>query len=124
VLYFYPKDDTPGCTREAIDFSDLEDEFAAADAVVLGVSRDDCLSHGAFRDKHGLSVRLLADEESEVCAQYGVLQQKEVDGVRRPAVSRSTFVIDRSGVLQHVLYGVKATGHAAEVLELVRGLDE
>jgi thioredoxin-dependent peroxiredoxin len=71
-----------------------------------------------------LSVRLLADEESEVCAKYGVLQQKEVDGVRRPAVSRSTFVIDRSGVLQHVLYGVKATGHAAEVLELVRGLDE
>jgi len=122
VLYFYPKDDTPGCTREAIEFSDLEDEFTALDTVVLGVSRDDCLSHGAFRDKHGLSVRLLADEEAEACEKYGVLQYKEVEGVRRPSVSRSTFLIDRNGVLRHVLYGVKATGHAEEILELVRSL--
>jgi peroxiredoxin Q/BCP len=91
--------------------------------VILGVSRDDCLSHGAFRDKHGLSVRLLSDEEAEVCEKYGVLQHKEVEGVRRLAIARSTFVIDRDGVLQHVLYGVKATGHAAEILELVRSLD-
>lgn len=123
VLYFYPKDDTPGCTREAIDFSDLENEFAASNTVVLGVSRDDCLSHGAFRDKHGLSVRLLSDEEAEACEKYGVLQHKEVEGVRRLGVARSTFVIDRNGVLRHVLYGVKATGHAAEVLELVRSLE-
>jgi peroxiredoxin Q/BCP len=123
VLYFYPKDDTPGCTREAIDFSDLEDEFSALDTVVLGVSRDDCLAHGAFRDKHGLSVRLLADEESEVCAKYGVLQEKEIDGVRRLGVSRSTFIIDRDGIVRHVLYGVKAVGHAAAVLELVRSLN-
>lgn len=122
VLYFYPKDDTPACTREAIEFSDLEDEFTACDTVILGVSRDDCLSHGAFRDKHGLSVRLLADEEAEVCEKYGVLQHKEVEGVRRLGVVRSTFVIDRNGVLRHVLYGVKATGHAAEILELVRSL--
>jgi thioredoxin-dependent peroxiredoxin len=120
VLYFYPKDDTPGCTREAIDFSDLENEFSEVHTVVLGVSRDDCLSHGAFRDKHGLSVRLLADADSEVCEAYCVLQEKEVEGVRRVGILRSTFIIDRQGVLRHVLYGVKAAGHAHEVLELVR----
>ncbi|MDP3483362.1 MAG: peroxiredoxin, partial [Sulfuricella sp.] len=77
VLYFYPKDDTPGCTIEAIDFSDLDNEFSRLDTVVLGVSRDDCISHAAFRDKHGLSVRLLADEEGKVCEKYGVWQEKE-----------------------------------------------
>ena len=122
VLYFYPKDDTPGCTREAIDFSDLDKEFTEAGTVVLGVSRDDCLSHGAFRDKHGLSVRLLSDADSEVCQQYGVLQDKEVEGVRRVGVSRSTFIIDRNGVVRHALYGIKAAGHADEVLNLVRRL--
>jgi peroxiredoxin Q/BCP len=120
VLYFYPKDDTPGCTREAIDFSDRENEFTELGTVVLGVSRDDCLSHGAFRDKHGLSVRLLSDADSEVCEKYAVLQEKEVEGTRRIAVSRSTFIIDRQGVLRHALYGVKATGHADDVLALVR----
>lgn len=122
VLYFYPKDDAPGCTREAIDFSDHEDEFLSAGAVVLGISRDDCLSHGAFRDKHGLSIRLLADVDAEVCRQYGVLQTREIEGVVRQGIVRSTFVIDRNGVLRYALYGVKATGHAAEVLELVREL--
>jgi peroxiredoxin Q/BCP len=120
VLYFYPKDDTPGCTREAIDFSDLEKEFTGLKTAVLGVSRDDCLSHGAFRDKHGLSVRLLSDADSEVCQQYGVLQEKETEGLRRVAISRSTFLIDRNGVVRHALYGIKAAGHAHEVLDLVR----
>jgi thioredoxin-dependent peroxiredoxin len=124
VLYFYPKDDTPGCTREAIDFSDREDAFAALDTIVLGVSRDDCLAHGAFRDKHGLSVRLLSDADSEVCEQYSVLQQREVEGGRRLGVTRSTFVIDRHGKLRHALYGVKAAGHADDVLELVRRLNK
>lgn len=124
VLYFYPKDDTPGCTREAIDFSDRENEFAALDTVVLGVSRDDCLAHGAFRDKHGLSVRLLSDADSEACEKYFVLQQREVEGVRRLGVMRSTFVIDRQGTLRHALYGVKAAGHADDVLELVRRLNK
>ncbi len=124
VLYFYPKDDTPGCTREAIDFSDRENEFAALDTVVLGVSRDDCLAHGAFRDKHGLSVRLLSDADSEVCEKYFVLQQREVEGVRRSGVMRSTFVIDRQGTLRHALYGIKAVGHADDVLELVRRLNK
>lgn len=122
VLYFYPKDDSPGCTREAIDFSDRDTEFDALRTVVLGVSRDDCLSHGAFRDKHGLSVRLLSDVECEACEKYGVLQEKEVEGVRRIGVLRSTFIIDKHGILRHCLYGVKSTGHAEEVLSLVRRL--
>lgn len=122
VLYFYPKDDTPGCTIEAIEFSDLQDDFARHGAVVLGVSRDDCVSHGAFRDKHGLSVRLLADTESDVCKEYGVLVEREVDGRKRTGVQRSTFVIDKHGVVRHALYGVTARGHAAEVLGLVKML--
>jgi peroxiredoxin len=73
VLYFYPNDDTPGCTMEAIDFSELQDDFADLDTVVIGVSRDDCFTHGAFRDKHGLSVYLLADTDAEVCEPYGVM---------------------------------------------------
>ena len=122
VLYFYPKDDTPGCTIEAIDFSDKESDFAHQDVVVLGVSKDDCISHAAFRDKHGLSVRLLADTEGEVCGKYGVWQEKEKDGVKRMGVVRSTFIIDKQGVVQHALYGVNAKGHAAEVLKLVKDL--
>jgi peroxiredoxin Q/BCP len=122
VLYFYPKDDTPGCTMEAIDFSEREDAFSALHAVVLGVSMDDCISHGAFRDKHGISVQLLADEEGDACRSYGVLQEKEVEGKRRTSVLRSTFIIDRQGVVRHALYGVNARGHAAEVLNLLKGM--
>lgn len=120
VLYFYPKDGTPGCTMEAIDFSDLEGEFSELKTVVLGVSMDDCLSHGSFRDKHGVSVQLLADVEGEVCRTYGVLHEKELDGKRRLGVMRSTFIIDRKGMLQHALYGVNPRGHAVEVLDLVK----
>lgn len=119
VLYFYPKDDTPGCTMEAIDFSDLEEEFAAHDTVVLGVSRDDCISHAAFRDKHGLSVRLLADTEGEVCKKYGVWQEKEKDGAKKMGIVRSTFIIDKKGTIRHALYGVNPKGHAHEVLALI-----
>ena len=80
VLYFYPKDDTPGCTMEANEFTDLEDSFTRLDAMVVGVSRDDCLSHAEFRDKYGLSVLLLSDTEAHVCRTYGVLYDKELDG--------------------------------------------
>lgn len=123
VLYFYPKDDTPGCTIEAIDFSDHEDEFARMGAVVLGVSKDDCISHAAFRDKHGLTVRLLADTEGEACVKYGVWQEKEKDGVKRMGIVRSTFLIDRRGILRHALYGVNARGHAAEVINLINTME-
>ena len=122
VLYFYPKDGTPGCTMEAIDFSELEDHFGRLHTVVLGVSMDDCMSHGEFRDKHGLCVQLLSDQDGEVCERYGVLQEKEVEGRRRKCIVRSTFIIDRKGLVKHALYGVSARGHAAEVLGLVRTL--
>lgn len=122
VLYFYPKDDTPGCTIEAIDFSDMDAEFAEHDTVVLGVSMDDCLSHGSFSDKHGLSVQLLADADGEVCKDFGVLHTKEADGKKKVCIMRSTFVIDKVGMLRHALYGVNARGHAADVLGLVKKL--
>jgi thioredoxin-dependent peroxiredoxin len=124
VVYFYPRDDTPGCTIEAIDFSELEDDFTRLHTVVLGVSMDDCLSHGAFRDKHGLCVQLLADPDGEVCQRYGVLQEKEHEGRKRTGIVRSTFIIDRKGLLKHALYGVSARGHAAEVLDLVKGIEK
>jgi len=100
----------------------MEDYFDALKAVVVGVSMDDCLSHGAFRDKHGLCVRLLADVEGEVCRRYGVLHDKEVDGRKKTCVVRSTFIIDRKGMVKHVLYGVNPRGHAQEVLGLLKGI--
>jgi thioredoxin-dependent peroxiredoxin len=122
VLYFYPRDDTPGCTMEAIDFSELDDQFARLKTVVLGVSMDDCLSHGSFRDKHGLSVQLLADMEGEVCNLYGVLIERNYDGRKKLCIRRSTFIIDGDGVVKHALYGVSPRGHAAAVLKLVKHL--
>lgn len=117
VLFFYPRDDTPGCTLEAIDFSDHEDEFMRHDTIVLGISRDDCLSHAAFRDKHGLSVNLLSDEEGEVCEKYGVWQEKEKDGVKKMGIVRSTFIIDKQGNIRQAHYGVIPKGHVAEILK-------
>lgn len=122
VLYFYPRDGTPGCTLVATDFSDHEDQFGRHDCVVVGVSRDDCLTHASFRDRHGLSIGLLSDPEGEVCRQYGVLQEKEANGVRRECVVRSTFVIDRKGVIRHAIYGVNPRHHAAEIYDVVRKL--
>ncbi len=122
ILFFYPKDGTPQCTLEATDFSDHEDEFQRHDCVVMGISRDDCIRHAEFRDQHGISVRLLSDTEGEVCKQYGVWQLKEVDGVKRHGIVRSTFIIDKHGVLRHVLYGVNAKGHAMDVLRAVKDL--
>lgn len=122
VLYFYPKDDTPGCTVEAIEFSDLEEEFAKHDAVVIGVSRDDCITHASFRDKHGLSLQLVSDEDGKVCEKYGVWQEKENDGVRKMGILRSTFIINPEGKIQHCQYGVVAKGHAHEVLNLIKSL--
>ena len=108
VLYFYPKDDTSGCTIEANQFTELASEFAKVDAVVLGVSKDSCESHEAFIDKFGLKVDLLADTTGELCEAYGVWQEKEKNGVRKMGIVRSTFVINKEGVLADVLYGVTA----------------
>jgi len=122
VLYFYPKDGTPGCTLEATDFSDHEDEFSRHDCVVIGVSPDDCLRHADFRDQNGVSIRLLADTESEVCRKYGVVYEKETNGARKSCITRSTFIIDKNGTVRHVFYGVNPRGHAVEVLRLVKTL--
>lgn len=123
VLYFYPRDNTPGCTLQAADFSDHEDEFARHGCIVVGVSPDDCLTHAEFRDHQGLSVRLLSDADTDVCRLYGVWQQKEVDGVKKMCVRRSTFVIDKQGKIRHALYDVTPRGHAAAVFELVKKLE-
>jgi peroxiredoxin Q/BCP len=122
VLYFYPRDGTPSCTLEAIDFSDHEEQFVRHGCVILGVSRDDCLTHAEFRDKNGVSIGLLSDPEGDVCRLYGVLQQKETDGVRRECLVRSTFVIDKRGVIRHAAYGVNPRHHAAEVFDIIRKL--
>ena len=119
VIYFYPKDDTPGCTMEALDFTDLQPEFDQLQTDVLGISKDTCISHGAFRDKYGLSVHLLADTDGEACEAYGVWQEKEVRGEKRMGIVRSTFIVDKQGVIRHAIYDVKPKGHAREVLGLV-----
>lgn len=122
VLFFYVRDDTPGCTTQAIEFSDLEDDYAALDCAVAGVSRDDCIRHGAFRDKHGITVRLLADKDGIACQAYDVIVQREVDGVMREGINRSTFIIDGGGRIRHLLQNVTPKGHAAEILKLVKEL--
>ena len=122
VLYFYPRDGTPGCTIQAIGFSDRENEFSKVDTVVFGVSRDDVLSHQAFRDEHGLTVELLADTEAEVCKLYDVIQQKIVDGHPRECLLRSTFVIDKKGVVRHILRDVNPRAHVNEVLKICKAL--
>lgn len=123
VLVFFPHANRPGCTLQAADFSDHEDEFARFGCIVVGISPDDCMTHADFRDRHGLSIRLLSDEDAEVCQQYGVWQSRKVDGIERTGVVRSTFIIDRDGVIRHVLRDVSPRGHAAEVFNLVRNLE-
>lgn len=120
VLFFYPKDGTPYCTLEAIDFSDHESEFNRLGCAVIGVSRDDCLAHADFRDKHGLSIRLLSDEEGEVCRKFGVMHFREHDGHKKLCLIRSTFIIDKQGIIRHALYDISPKGHAAEVFQLVK----
>jgi thioredoxin-dependent peroxiredoxin len=122
VLYFYPKDGTPGCTLQAIGFSDRENEFDKLDTIVFGVSRDDVLSHQAFRDEHGLTVNLLADTEQEVCRLYEVIEEKIVDGHPKYSLARSTFVIDKKGVVRHILRDVSPRAHVNEVLKVCKTL--
>lgn len=122
VLYFYPKDDTSGCTLEANQFTERASDFTAADAVVLGVSKDSCQSHHAFIDKYGLKVELLADTNGELCDAYSVWQEKEKNGVKKMGIVRSTFVINKKGMLVEAIYGVTVDGHAEEMLEKVKAL--
>ena len=120
VLYFYPKDDTPGCTVEAKQFTELASEFDRLDTMVIGVSKDSCESHQNFIEKYSLNLQLIADVEGEVCEKYGVWQEKEKNGVKKMGIVRSTFLIKKDGSLDSVEYGVAAEGHAAAVLEQVK----
>ena len=122
VLYFYPRDDTSGCTKEAIAFTGLAADFEAAGAVVLGVSKDTVAKHDKFRDKHDLGVALLSDAESDVCERYGVWVEKQMYGKTYMGIERATFLIDGSGTVREVWRKVKVPGHAEAVLEAVRGL--
>mgnify|MGYP001815190141 FL=1 len=122
VIYFYPKDDTPGCTIEGIEFTELMADFEALGVAVIGVSKDTCVSHAAFRDKYGLSIHLLADVEGQLCDAYGVWQEKEKNGEKKMGIVRSTFIVDTAGRICHAMHDVKPKGHAEQVLELVRSL--
>ncbi len=122
VLYFYPKDDTSGCTREAIDFSALTKDFKKAGATVIGVSKDSVAAHDKFRKKHDLSVSLLSDAEGKMVAAYGVWVEKSMYGRKYMGIERATFLIDAKGVIQKVWHKVKVPGHAAEVLAAAKAL--
>ncbi|MCT4577204.1 thioredoxin-dependent thiol peroxidase [Donghicola sp.] len=122
VLYFYPKDDTPGCTKEAIAFTEHADAFGAANAVVLGISKDTVAKHDKFRDKHGLKVALLSDENSDVCERYGVWKEKNMYGRTYMGIERTTVLIDASGTIARIWPKVKVAGHAEDVLEAVKAL--
>ncbi len=119
VLYFYPKDDTPGCTTEACEFRDAYDVYRDRGAEVLGVSPDDVASHEKFKSKHGLPFTLLADPTHEVAEEYGVWGERSYAGRKYMGINRSTFVIDKDGKVARAMLGIKPAGHAQEVLDVL-----
>ncbi len=121
-LYFYPKDSTPGCTTEAQQFRDLHPQFVKAGAIVVGVSRDGLKAHENFRSKQDLPFDLLSDSDELLCARFSVIRMKSMYGKQVRGIERSTFVIDREGVLRREWRGVKVAGHAQEVLDFVAQL--
>ena len=122
VLYFYPKDDTPGCTTEALDFTRLGEDFAQAGAIVIGMSKDSVKAHDKFCKKHNLGVILASDEESDTAERYGVWNEKSMYGRTYMGIERTTFLIDKAGKIVRIWPKVKVAGHADEVLEAVRAL--
>ncbi len=116
VLYFYPKDDTPGCTIEAQDFAKKIKEFEKLDCIILGISKDNIASHCRFIEKYDLSFNLLADEDGEVCKNYGVIKEKSMFGKKYMGIDRSTFLIDKMGKIVEIWHSVKVNGHVEEVL--------
>jgi thioredoxin-dependent peroxiredoxin len=122
VLYFYPRDDTPGCTKEAVGFSEHLEAFADAGAVVFGVSRDTMAKHDRFAAKHTLTVPLLADIDGAVTEAYGVWVEKNMYGKKSMGIERATYLIDASGNIARIWRKVKVTGHVEEVLDAVRAL--
>ncbi len=122
VLFFYPKDNTSGCTKEAVGFSMKQDEFGAAGAEVIGISPDSVKSHGRFREKHGLTVTLLADEEKRAISAFGAWVEKSMYGRAYMGVERSTFLIDKDGRIARIWCKVKIHGHVEEVLAAAKAL--
>lgn len=120
VLYFYPKDNTPGCTAESCDFRDRQQDFSDLDTVILGISMDDLNSHRKFIDKYQLPFLLLSDTDAEVCRKYGVYQEKNMFGKKKWGIVRSTFIIDKDGNLAQSWRKVKVDGHVDEALAWVR----
>ena len=122
VLYFYPKDSTPGCTTEGRDFSAMHSKFKRAKTVILGVSRDSIASHEKFKEKQGFPFDLLSDPDERLCKQFDVIHEKSLYGRKFMGVVRSTFLIDAEGTLRQEWRKVKVKGHAEEVLEAVKAL--
>ena len=122
VVYFYPKDDTTGCTREALDFTALAPDFAALGVPVIGVSKDTAKKHDRFKVKHSLAVTLASDEDGAACEAWGVWVQKKLYGREYMGIERATFLIDAEGRIARAWRNVKVPGHAEAVLEAVRGL--
>ena len=122
VLYFYPKDNTPGCTTEGADFARNHAKFVKAGAVVVGVSRDSLRSHEGFKAKMGFPFELISDPEEALCTQFGVMKMKNMYGKQVRGIERSTFVIDAAGKLAHEWRGVKVPNHVDEVLSVVQSL--
>ena len=122
VLYFYPKDNTPGCTTEGEEFRDLHAQFRRARTVVLGISRDSLASHEKFRDKYRLPFPLLSDKDEKLCRQFDVIREKTMYGRKSMGVERSTFLIDEQGKLRREWRKVRVKGHAREVLEAAKTL--
>ncbi|SIT76778.1 peroxiredoxin Q/BCP [Yoonia rosea] len=120
VLYFYPKDDTPGCTKEAIGFTDMVEAFAAEDTIVLGVSKDSVKKHDKFVAKHDLKIALLSDEEGDVCERYGTWVEKSMYGKTYMGIERATYLIGADGKIAQAWRKVKVPGHVEAVLEAVR----
>ena len=121
IVYFYPKDDTPGCTKEACQFNENLAAFAAADVAVVGISPDGAEKHTKFREKYQLALPLLSDPDKSVMEAYGAFGEKMMYGKKVMGVIRSTFLIDEKGKVERAWYSVKADGHAAKVLEVVTG---
>jgi peroxiredoxin Q/BCP len=122
VIYFYPKDSTPGCTTEGQQFRDLYDQFAAVNAIILGISRDSVKSHENFKAKQSFPFELGSDADETVCNLFAVMKMKNMYGKQVRGIERSTFIIDRNGVLRREWRGVKVPGHAQEVLDFVKTL--
>ena len=122
VIYFYPKDSTPGCTTQGQNFRDLYDQFSAANAVILGISRDSLKSHENFKAKQAYPFELGSDADEAICNLFSVMKMKNMYGKQVRGIERSTFVIDRSGVLRREWRGVKVPGHVQEVLDYVKTL--